>query len=65
MQMKELETKHHIVDEEHELERKAKRTALGNGDVRSLSISAGDKARLNLAPKKKLSQIWPVELTTF
>ena len=35
MQMKELETKHQLVEEERELERKVKRTALENDDVRS------------------------------
>ena len=35
MQMKELETKHQLPEEEREVERKVKRTALENDDVRS------------------------------
>ena len=40
MQMKELETKHQLLEEERELERKVKRTALENDDARSQSTSA-------------------------
>ena len=35
MQMKELETKHQLMEEERELERKVQRTALETDDVRS------------------------------
>ena len=40
MQMKELETKHQLLEEELELERKVKRIALGNNDARSQSTGA-------------------------
>ena len=40
MQMKELETKHQLLEEERKLERKVKRTALENDDARSQSTSA-------------------------
>ena len=40
MQMKELETKHQLLEEERELERKVKRTALENNDARSQSTGA-------------------------
>ena len=46
MQLKELETKHQLLEEERELERKVKRTALENDDVRSQSTSARDKLKL-------------------
>ena len=35
MQMKDLETKHQLLEEERELERNVKRTVLGNDDARS------------------------------
>ena len=53
MQMKELETKHRLLEEERELERKVKRTALENNDARSQSTSARDKSPFNWAPKKR------------
>ena len=40
MQMKELETKHQLLEQERELERKVKRTALENDDARSQSTGA-------------------------
>ena len=40
MQMKELETNHQLPEEERELERKVKRTALENDDGRSQSTGA-------------------------
>ena len=40
MQMTELETKHLLLEEERELERKMKRTALENNDARSQSTDA-------------------------
>ena len=58
MQMKELETKHHLLDEERELERKVKRTALENGDVRSQSTSARDKSPFIWTPKKRDVSDW-------
>ena len=42
MQTKQLETKHHLLEVERELERKVKRTALENEDVRSKSTRARD-----------------------
>ena len=40
MQVKDLETKHHQLEQERELERKVKRTTIENDDVRSRSTSA-------------------------
>ena len=53
MQLKELETKHQLLEEERELERKAKRTALENDDARSQSTGARDKSPFNWTPKKR------------
>ena len=53
MQMKELETKHQLLEEERELERKVKRTALENNDARTLSTGARDKSPLNWTGKKR------------
>ena len=53
MQMKELETKHQLLEEERELERKVKRTALENGDARSQSTSALRQITLQLDPREK------------
>ena len=58
MQMKELETKHQILEEERELERKVKRTAFQNDDVRSQSTGARDKSRSNWTPKKIDVSVW-------
>ena len=54
MQMKELETKHQLLEEQRELERKVRRTALENDDVRSQSIARDKCSRqvtLQLNPK--------------
>ena len=56
MQMKELETKHQLMEEERELERKVKRTALQNDDARS--TSARDKSPFNWTPKKRDVSDW-------
>ena len=53
MQMKELETKHQLLEEERELERKVTRTALENDDGRSQSTSARDESPFNWTPKKR------------
>ena len=53
MQMKELEIKHQLLEEERDLERKVKRTALENDDARSQSTSARDKSPFNWTPKKR------------
>ena len=53
MQMTELETKHHLLEEEPELDRKAKRTLLENEDIRSQSTGAQDKSPLNWTPRKR------------
>ena len=58
MQMKELETKHQLLEEERELERRVKRTALENDDVRSQSTSALDKSPFNWTPKKRDVSDW-------
>ena len=58
MQMKELETKHQLLEEERELERKVKRTALENNDARSQSTSARDKSPFNWTPKKRDVSDW-------
>ena len=57
-QMKELETKHQLLEEECELEHKVKRTALENEDVRSQSTSARDKSPFNWAPKRRDVSDW-------
>ena len=58
MQMKELETKHQLIEEERELERKVKGTALENEDARSQSTSARDKSPFNWTPKKRDVSDW-------
>ena len=58
MQMKELETKHRLLEEERELERKVKRTALENDDARSQSTGARDKSPFNWTPKKRDVSDW-------
>ena len=58
MHVKELETKHQLLGEERELERKVKRTALENDDVRSQSASARDKSPFSLTPKKRDVSDW-------
>ena len=58
MQMKELETKHELLEEERELERKMKRTALENEDVRSQTTSARDNSPFNWTPKTRDVSDW-------
>ena len=58
MQMKELETKHQLLQEERELERKVKRTAIENDDARSQSTGARDKSPFNWTPKKRDVSDW-------
>ena len=63
MQMKELETKHQLLEEERDLERKVPkrpraRTALENDDARSQSTSARDKSPLNWTPKERNVSDW-------
>ena len=58
MQMKELETKHQLLEEERDLERKVKRTALENDDARSQSTSARDKSPFNWTPKRRDVSDW-------
>ena len=58
MQMKEMETKHQLLEEERELERKVKRTALENDDARSKSTGARDKSPFNWTPKKRDASDW-------
>ena len=53
MQMKELETKHQLLEEERELERKVKRTALENDDARSQSTGVRDKSPFNWNLKER------------
>ena len=53
MQMKEPETKHQLLEEKRELERKVKRTELENGDARLQSTSAQDKSPFNWTLKKR------------
>ena len=49
-QMNDVETKLQLLEEERELERKVKRTALENNDGRSLSTGARDKSPFNCTP---------------
>ena len=58
MQMKELETKHQLLEEERKLERKVNRTALENDDVRSQSTGARDKSPFNWTPRKRDVSDW-------
>ena len=58
MQMKELETKHQLLEEELELERKVKRTALENDDARSQSTGARDKSPINWTANKRDVSDW-------
>ena len=51
--MKKLETRHQLLEEERELERKVKRTALENDDARSQSTGARDNSHFNWTPKKR------------
>ena len=64
MQMKELETKHQLLEEERELERKVRRTALENDDARSQSTSARDKSPFNWTPKKRDVSDWASRIDT-
>ena len=61
----ELEIKHQLLEEERELERKVKRTALENDYARSQSTGARDKSPFNWTPKKDMSQTGPAGSTTF
>ena len=56
--MMELETKHQLLEEERELERKVKRTALENDDGRSQLTVARDKPPFNWTPKKRDVSVW-------
>ena len=58
MQMKELEAKHQLLEEERELEREANRAALENDDARSQSTGAREKSPFNWTPKKKNVSDW-------
>ena len=58
MQMKELEAKHQLLEEERELERKVKRTALENDDARSQSTGARHKSPFNWTPRKRDVSDW-------
>ena len=65
MQMKEVETEHQLLEEERELERKVKRTALENDDVRSQSTGAQDKSPFNWTPKKRDVSRWASRIDNF
>ena len=58
MQMKDLETKHQLLQQERELERKVKRRALENDGVRCQSTGARDISPFNWSPKKKNVSDW-------
>ena len=58
MQMKELETKHKLLEEEPELERKVKRTALENDYGRSQSTGAREKTPFNWTSKERDVSDW-------
>ena len=53
MHMKEMETKHQLLEGVRELECKVKRPALENDDVCSQSTSARDKSSFNWTPSKR------------
>ena len=59
MQMKEVETMHQLLEEERELERKVKRTALENDDTRSQTTITRDKSPFNwTTPSKRDVSDW-------
>ena len=58
MQMKELETKQQLLDEERQLECKVKRTALENDDARSQSTGARDRSPFNWNQAKSDVSDW-------
>ena len=58
MQMKELETKHQLLEEERELERKVKRTTSENDDGRSQSTGARNKSPFSWTPKERDVSDW-------
>ena len=58
MQITELETKHQLLEEERELERKVKRKALEKDDARCQSTGARDKPFFNWTPKKRDVSDW-------
>ena len=57
-QMNERETKHQLLEEERELQRKVNRTSLKNDDARSQSTGARDKSHFNWTPKKRDVSHW-------
>ena len=65
MQMKELETKHQLLEQERELERKLKRTALENDDARSQSTGARDSHPSTGPQREEMSLIGPAGSTPF
>ena len=65
MQMKELETKHQLLEEEREPQRKVKRTALENDDARSQSIGFRDKSPFNWTPKEEDVSDWASRIDNF
>ena len=65
IQKKELETKHQLLDEERELERKVERTALENNDARSQSTGARYQSPFNWNQRRGMFQTGPAGLTTF
>ena len=65
MQMKELETKHQLLEEARKLERKGKRTALENDDARAQLNGARDKSPFNWPQRREMSQTGPAGSTTF
>ena len=65
MQMIELETKYQLLEEERELERKVKRTALENDDALSQSTGARDKSPFNWTPKKRDVSEWASRIDNF
>ena len=64
MQMKELETKHQLLEQERELERKVKRTALENDDARSQSTGARDKSPFKWTPRTGDVSDWASRIDT-
>ena len=63
-QTKKLEIKHHLLEDERELERKVKRTALEKEDVRSQSTSAQENSPFIGTRRREMSQTETVGLTT-
>ena len=65
MQKKELENKHQLLEEERELQRKVKRTALENDDAQDNQLVLKTNHPSTGLQKREMSQTGPAGSTTF